>query len=39
MLVATDAIGMGVNLPIRRLIFTRQEKFDGETFRPLTPRR
>lgn len=36
-LVATDAIGMGVNLPIRRLIFTRQEKFDGETFRPLTP--
>lgn len=36
-LVATDAIGMGVNLPIRRLIFTQQEKFDGESFRPLTP--
>ncbi len=36
-LVATDAIGMGVNLPIRRLIFTQKEKFDGENFRSLTP--
>ena len=35
-LVATDAIGMGVNLPIRRLIFTGIEKFDGESFRLLT---
>ncbi|MDF2838348.1 MAG: putative helicase [Evtepia sp.] len=35
-LVATDAIGMGINLPIRRLIFTEVEKFDGENFRPLT---
>ena len=35
-LVATDAIGMGVNLPIRRLIFTELEKFDGESRRPLT---
>ena len=35
-LVATDAIGMGVNLPIRRLIFTEIEKFDGETRRLLT---
>ena len=35
-LVATDAIGMGVNLPIRRIIFTAVEKFDGETLRTLT---
>ncbi len=35
-LVATDAIGMGVNLPIRRLIFTDVEKFDGEDFCLLT---
>lgn len=35
-LVATDAIGMGINLPIRRLIFTELEKFDGDTFRPLS---
>lgn len=35
-LIATDAIGMGVNLPIRRLIFTEVEKFDGEVRRPLT---
>ncbi len=34
--VATDAIGMGVNLPIRRIIFADVEKFDGETVRPLT---
>lgn len=35
-LIATDAIGMGVNLPIRRLIFTEIEKFDGESHRLLT---
>lgn len=35
-LVATDAIGMGVNLPIRRMIFTETEKFDGESYRFLT---
>ncbi|MBS7403555.1 MAG: helicase-related protein [Oscillospiraceae bacterium] len=35
-LVSTDAIGMGVNLPIRRIIFTDTEKFDGEDFRPLS---
>lgn len=35
-LVATDAIGMGVNLPIRRMIFTETEKFDGESYRLLT---
>ena len=28
-LVATDAIGLGLNLPIRRLIFTAIDKFDG----------
>lgn len=34
-LVSTDAIGMGVNLPIRRIIFTEIKKFDGEEFRLL----
>lgn len=28
-LVATDAIGMGLNLPINRLFFSSLEKFDG----------
>jgi ATP-dependent RNA helicase SUPV3L1/SUV3 len=36
-LVATDAIGLGLNLPIRRLIFAAIEKFDGVTERRLTP--
>ncbi|KAL6077085.1 RNA helicase [Balamuthia mandrillaris] len=36
-LVASDAIGMGLNLNIRRIIFTAAEKFDGETLRDLTP--
>ena len=35
-LVSTDAIGMGVNLPIRRIVFTEIAKFDGEQFRELT---
>lgn len=35
-LVATDAIGMGLNLPIRRVIFTAEEKYDGTGTRPLT---
>jgi ATP-dependent RNA helicase SUPV3L1/SUV3 len=34
-LVATDAIGMGLNLPIRRVIFTQIHKFDGAATRPL----
>lgn len=34
-LVATDAIGMGLNLPIRRIIFTQIHKFDGIASRPL----
>lgn len=36
-LVATDAIGMGLNLPIRRIIFTCDRKFDGKHHRPLYP--
>jgi ATP-dependent RNA helicase SUPV3L1/SUV3 len=35
-LVATDAIGMGVNLPIRRIVFTDVEKYDGNIRRPLS---
>lgn len=35
--VATDAIGMGMNLPIRRVVFLEEEKFDGEQKRPLLP--
>lgn len=35
-LVATDAIGMGLNLPIRRVLFSAVSKFDGETDRDLT---
>lgn len=34
-LVATDAIGMGLNLPIKRIIFTEDEKFDGVCVRDL----
>lgn len=35
-LVATDAIGMGLNLPIRRVLFSTMVKFDGQTDRPLS---
>ena len=34
--VATDAIGMGLNLPIRRVVFLENEKFDGTRVRTLT---
>ena len=34
-LVATDAIGMGLNLPIRRVLFSTMTKFDGQDDRPL----
>ncbi|MDO9394211.1 MAG: SUV3 C-terminal domain-containing protein [Methylotenera sp.] len=34
-LVATDAIGMGLNLPIRRVIFSNIHKFDGVASRYL----
>ena len=33
--VATDAIGMGLNLPIRRVVFLETEKFDGISKRGL----
>jgi len=33
--VATDAIGMGLNLPIKRIYFLAAEKFDGVEQRPL----
>ncbi len=34
-LVATDAIGMGLNLPIRRVLFSTMNKFDGVGDRAL----
>ncbi|MEO5695495.1 MAG: helicase-related protein, partial [Burkholderiaceae bacterium] len=34
-LVATDAIGMGLNLPIQRVLFSTMTKFDGQDDRPL----
>ena len=33
--VATDAIGMGMNLPIQRIVFVEQQKFDGRDVRML----
>ena len=36
-LVASDAVGMGLNLHIGRVVFASVEKFDGEATRPLTP--
>ncbi|MBR1496423.1 MAG: helicase [Oscillospiraceae bacterium] len=33
--VATDAIGMGISLPIRRIIFCETQKYDGVSRRPL----
>lgn len=35
-LVATDAIGMGLNLAIKRIIFSETDKFDGRKRRTLT---
>ena len=35
--VATDAIGMGLNLPIRRILFMDTEKYDGVERRELKP--
>ncbi|KAK3950121.1 P-loop containing nucleoside triphosphate hydrolase protein [Pseudoneurospora amorphoporcata] len=35
-LVASDAIGMGLNLEIKRVVFESAFKFDGSTQRPLT---
>ena len=36
-LVATDAIAMGLNMPIKTILFFKSEKFDGENNRLLTP--
>jgi ATP-dependent RNA helicase SUPV3L1/SUV3 len=36
-LIATDAIGMGLNLPIDRLYFVATQKWDGTQERSLTP--
>lgn len=36
-LVASDAIGMGLNLSIKRIVFSTIEKFDGRTKRYLHP--
>jgi superfamily II DNA/RNA helicase len=35
--VATDAVGMGLNLPADHVCFFEVEKYDGQTTRPLTP--
>ncbi len=34
--VSTDAIAMGMNLPIQRVVFLESEKFDGDITRMLT---
>ena len=36
-LVATDAIGMGLNMDIDHVTFAQTRKFDGRNHRPLTP--
>ena len=36
-LVATDAIGMGLNLDVQHVAFASETKFDGYQTRPLTP--
>jgi ATP-dependent RNA helicase SUPV3L1/SUV3 len=35
-LIATDAIGMGLNLDVHHIAFASQRKYDGQNFRPLT---
>ena len=35
-IVATDAIGMGLNLPINNVYFAAMKKFDGRRVRPLS---
>lgn len=34
--IATDAIGMGMNLPIRRVVFMETEKFNGKEIKSLS---
>ncbi len=36
-LVATDAIGMGLNMDVNHVAFAGLRKFDGRNLRPLTP--
>jgi ATP-dependent RNA helicase SUPV3L1/SUV3 len=36
-LVATDAIGMGLNMDVDHVAFAAREKFDGARMRPLAP--
>ncbi len=36
-LVATDAIGMGLNLDVDHVAFAQEKKFDGHQYRRLTP--
>lgn len=36
-LVATDAIGMGLNLPVKRILFSTTTKYDGKKSRDLLP--
>lgn len=36
-MVATDAIGMGCNCPVDRVLFAQTHKFDGKALRGLTP--
>jgi ATP-dependent RNA helicase SUPV3L1/SUV3 len=36
-LVATDAIGMGLNMDVDHVAFAAREKFDGARMRPLRP--
>ena len=33
--VATDAIGLGISLPIKRVVFAETEKYDGKEFRTI----
>jgi len=37
LLIATDAIAMGMNLPIKTILFSKAEKFDGVSQRNLYP--
>ncbi len=36
-LIATDAIGMGINMDVDHVAFAARDKFDGVTVRPLRP--
>ncbi|MEK6882872.1 MAG: helicase-related protein, partial [Nanoarchaeota archaeon] len=37
LMVCTDVIGMGINIPCDYIVFLNNEKFDGEKVRKLTP--